>query len=192
MAKQLEILEKKQLFSFWICSKMFGKIVDARQKKKVRKYWQYNLPTLSKTVDEKVLSMGWSSSCHPRLGRLCDWSMCTLSPDVPGNILSCGHGYHTECFVQVDQKCPHCCKYLSDGIKYHCKIFQNTLNMGFDDDDDDGEDLENLENQEDSQEDNADEIISANEDNNKKLMEAIESFRICQQWSLNLIVVNCY
>jgi hypothetical protein len=71
-------------------------------------------------MDEKVLPIGWSSSCHPKLDKLCDWNMCTLSSEMPGNILSCGHGYHLECFNQVNQKCPYCYKYLSDGIKYHC------------------------------------------------------------------------
>ena len=104
--------------------------------------------------------------------------MCTLSSEVPGDVLSCGHGYHVECFIQANQRCPHCYKYLCDGIKYHCKIFQNTLNMTFDDniDEDTGEDLEN---EVDSQESNIDEVVFT-DDINSKLEEALESFRLCQ------------
>ena len=102
--------------------------------------------------------------------------MCTLSSEVLENILLCGHGFHMECFVQANQKCPYCYEYLCDGIRYHCKVFQNTLSKPFDDNaDEDGEDLEN---QEDLQEDNGDEIISVEDNIDKKLEEVLKLFRL--------------
>lgn len=61
---------------------------------------------------------------------------------VIGSILSCGYGYHVDCFAQA-KKC-------WDGIKYHCKIFQNTLNKALDDSVE--EDDDDLGNQKDLQE----------------------------------------
>jgi hypothetical protein len=102
--------------------------------------------------------------------------MCTLSSDLPGIILSCGHGYHKECLAaQANQKCQYCFEYLCDGIRYHCSVFQNMLSKPFDDVvDEDGEDLENQ--QEDPQEFNGDEIISVEDDIDKKLEEALKLF----------------
>ena len=99
-----------------------------------------------------------------------------MSLEVPGVILSCGHGFHMECLAQANQKCPYCYEYLRDGIKYHCTIFQNMLSKVIDDNID--EDGENLENQEDPQEGNDDETITVEEDIDKKLEEALLSFRI--------------
>ncbi len=101
--------------------------------------------------------------------------MCSLSSEVPDNILSCSHGYHIECLVQANQKCPHCYEYLHDDVKYQCKVFQNMLSKAFDDIvDEDGEDLED---HEDLQKNNIDEIISVKDDIDKKLKEALKSFR---------------
>ena len=50
------------------------------------------------------------------------------------------------------------------------------LNMKFDDDND-GEDLEDQVN---LQDDDVDEIVSAEEDINKKFEKALESFKLCQ------------
>jgi hypothetical protein len=142
--------------------------------KKVKKYWEFHLPTLNKVVDQKVLPMGWSSSYHPRLNKLCDWGSCTLPSDAPGGVLPCGHGYHVRCFIQANERCPHCYKFLCDGIKDHCKLFQNTLSKEFGDDVE--EDDEDLENQEGSQEDNDNEMISVEYDIDKKLEEALKLF----------------
>jgi hypothetical protein len=99
-----------------------------------------------------------------------------LSSDIPVNVLSYGHRYHAECFDQVNQRCTYCYEYLCDGIRYHCKVFQNTLSKPFDDNvDEDGEDLEN---QEDLQDDNGDEIISVEDNVDKKLEEALKLFRL--------------
>ena len=124
-------------------------------------------------MDEKILPMGWNSSCPPKLDRLCDWNQCTLSSEVPGSILSCGHGYHVECFNQANKRCPYCYKYLCKGIKDNCKTFQDTLNMEFDDD-------KNDEALNDQVDDNDDETVSADEDINRKLEKAFESFKLCR------------
>ena len=150
--------------------------MNARQKK-VKKYWQYNLPTLGKVVDEKVLPMGWNSSCPPKLDKLCDWNKCTLSSEASGSILSCSHSFHVECFNQANEKCSYCYKYLCNGIKDNCVTFQNMLNKKFDDDKDSSEDLEDQVN---LQDDNNDEIVSADKDIDRKLEEALESFNLCQ------------
>ncbi|RGB27269.1 hypothetical protein C1646_746446 [Rhizophagus diaphanus] len=42
-------------------------------KKKIKKNWQYDLPTIGKIVDEKVLP-GWNSACPPKSDKLCDSS----------------------------------------------------------------------------------------------------------------------
>jgi hypothetical protein len=175
--KQLEFLEKKTAIFLLDLFQCVWKHRGCTTKKKVKKYWQFNLPTLGKMVDQRVLPMGWNSSCHPRLDRLCDWDLCTLSSEVPGGILSCGHGYHIECFIQANERCPHCYKFLYDGIKYNCKVFQNVLSKEFDNDEEDNEDLEN---QEDLQENNVDEMVVIDEGINKKLEEALELFRLCR------------
>ncbi|CAI2181540.1 2114_t:CDS:1 [Funneliformis geosporum] len=100
--------------------------------------------------------------------------MCTLSLEVPGGILSCDYGYHIECFILANRRCQHCYKYLCDDIEYHCKIFQNTLNMAFDDNVDKVN--EELVNKVDLQESNLDEVICT-DDINSKLVEALESFK---------------
>lgn len=171
--KQLKFLEKKTAIFLLDLFQNVWKNLGGVTKKKVRKYWQYNLPTLNTIVDQKVLPMAWNSSHRPRSDRICDWDMCTLSSEVSGKILSCGHGYHMECLIQVNQKCPYCYEYLCDGIRYHCKVFQNMLSKPFDDDVD--EDDEDLENQKDLQEDNGDdEIISLDDDIDKKLEVALK------------------
>ncbi|RGB22846.1 hypothetical protein C1646_748393 [Rhizophagus diaphanus] len=120
--------------------------------------------------------MGWNSSHSPKSDKLCDWSKCTLSSEeASGSVLLCSHGYHTECFNQVNQRCPY--KYLCNGIKDNCKIFQNMLNMKFDDDKDNGDDLEDQASLEDN-DDNV--IVFADEDINRKLEEALNSFKLCQ------------
>ena len=128
-------------------------------------------------MDEKFLPMGWNSSCSPKLDRLCDWNKCTLSSEASGSILSCGHGFHVECFNQANEKCPYCYKYLCNGIKDNCVTFQNMLNKKFDDDKDSSEDLEDQVN---LQDDNNDKIVSADEDIDRKLEEALESFNLCR------------
>jgi len=176
--KQLTFLEKKTAM---FLLDLFQNVWNNRggvTKRKVKKYWQYNLPTLGKIVDQKVLPMAWNSSRQPRSDRICDWNMCTLSSEVPGNILSCGHGYHTECLIQADQKCSYCFEYLRDGIRDNCKVFQNMLSRPFDDNAD--EDSEDLENQEDPQENNNYEIIFIEDDIDKKLEEALRLFKLCQ------------
>jgi hypothetical protein len=173
--KQLEFLEKKTAIFLLDLFQNVWKNRGCTTKKKVKKYWQFNLPTLGKTVDEKVLSTGWSSSCHPRSDRLCDWDKCTLSSKVPGGVLSCGHGYHVKCFNQVNQKCPYCYEYLCDGIKYHCKIFQNTLNMEFDNNVDEDSSEDQADYLEDS---NSDEMVFTDENINRKLEEALKSFKL--------------
>jgi hypothetical protein len=120
--------------------------------------------------------MGWSSSYHPRLDKLCDWDSCTLPSNIPGGVLPCGHGYHIRCFIQANERCPHCYKYLCDGIKYNCEVFQNTLSKEFDDDVE--EDNEDLENHEDSQDNNVDEPILIHEDIDKQLEKALELFKL--------------
>ncbi|RIA96605.1 hypothetical protein C1645_815121 [Glomus cerebriforme] len=104
---------------------------------------QYNLPTLGKIVNKKVLPIGWNSSCPPKLDRLCNWNKCALSSEVPDN----------------------------------CMTFQNILNKKFDDDKESSEDLEDQVN---LQDDNNNEIVSADEDINRKLEEALELFNLCQ------------
>jgi hypothetical protein len=147
-------------------------------KKKIKKYWQYNLPTFG-TVNEKVLPIGWNSSCPPKLDRLCDWNKCTLSSEASGSVLSCDHGYHTECFSKVNQKCLYCYKYLCDGIKDNCKIFLNMLNKKFNDNKDNSEDLKDQVNLQDNQDNDIDEVVSADESINSKLEEALELFKLC-------------
>ncbi|CAB4434708.1 unnamed protein product [Rhizophagus irregularis] len=122
--------------------------------------------------------MGWNSSYPPKLDKLCDWNKCDLSSEAPGSILSCGHGYHIECFEKLHEKCPHCYKYLCDGIRHNCKIFQNTLDMEFDNIEEDSN--EDLEEQTNLQESNVDEAVSMDEDINNKLVEVLKSLKLYQ------------
>ncbi|GET55442.1 hypothetical protein GLOIN_2v264706 [Rhizophagus irregularis DAOM 181602=DAOM 197198] len=94
-------------------------------KKKIKKNWQYNLPTLGKIVDGIQL-------VSPKSDKLCDWSKCTLS---------------------------------SEEASDNCKIFQNMLNMKFDDDKDNGEVLEDQASLEDN-DDNV--VVFADEDINRR------------------------
>ncbi len=105
--------------------------------------------------------------------------MYTLSSEVSGNILLCGHNYHIECLAQANQKCQYCYEYLCNGIKYHCKVFQNMLNRPFNNIiDEDDKDLENQ--QEDPQEDNDNKIISVKNNIYKKLEEMLKLFKLYQ------------
>lgn len=174
--KQLTFLEKKTAVFLLDLFQCIWNNRGNTRKKKVKNYWQFNLPTLDKVVDQKVLPMGWSSSYHPRLDKFCDWNSCTLPSNVPGGVLPCGHGYHISCFIQANERCPHCYKFLCDGIKYHCEVFQNTLSKEFDDDVE--EDNEDLENHEDSQDNNVDETILIDEDIDNQLETALELFKL--------------
>ena len=58
MAKQLEFLEKKTAIFLLDLFQNIWKNRGCTTKKKIRKYWQYNLPTIGKIVDEKVLLLG--------------------------------------------------------------------------------------------------------------------------------------
>ncbi len=89
------------------------------------------------------------------------------------SILLCDHSYYIECFNQANKRCLYCYKYLCKGIKDNCKIFQNTLNIEFDDDKND-KDLNDQVN------DNDDETVFTNEDINRKLKKIFESFKLCQ------------
>ncbi|CAB4428112.1 unnamed protein product [Rhizophagus irregularis] len=176
--KQLDFLEKKTAIFLIEFFQNIWKNRGRVTKQKVKKHWRYNLPTLNKIVDKKILPMGWNSSYPPKLDKLCDWNKCDLSSEAPGSILSCGHGYHIECFEKLHEKCPHCYKYLCDGIRHNCKIFQNTLDMEFDNIEEDSN--EDLEEQTNLQESNVDEAVSMDEDINNKLVEVLKSLKLYQ------------
>ena len=55
--KQLKFLEKKTAIFLLDLFQNVWKNLGGVTKKKVKKYWQYNLPTLDTTVDQKVLLM---------------------------------------------------------------------------------------------------------------------------------------
>jgi len=56
--KQLEFLEKKTAIFLLDLFQDIWKNRGCITKKKVKKYWQYNLSTLGKIIDEKALSIG--------------------------------------------------------------------------------------------------------------------------------------
>jgi len=57
MEKQLKFLEKKTAIFLLDLFQNVWKNHGGVTKKKVKKYWQYNLPTLNKIVDQKILSI---------------------------------------------------------------------------------------------------------------------------------------
>ncbi|CAI2193567.1 15145_t:CDS:2, partial [Funneliformis geosporum] len=108
-----------------------------------------NIPEIHAYLEKNIFVMPMD---YPRQKNVCR----AIVHQVLGGILSCGHGYHIECFNQANQRCSYCYKYLSDGIKDHCKIFQNTLNMAFDNNVNENN-SEDLEDQADLQDSNVDE-----------------------------------
>jgi hypothetical protein len=56
--KQLEFLEKKTAIFLLDLFQNVWKNHRSTTRKKIKKYWWYDLPTLGKTVDQKVLPMG--------------------------------------------------------------------------------------------------------------------------------------
>lgn len=116
-----------------------------RIKKKVAQN-AYRLPTFGKT-DLRSMPMGYSTPFPPSSNG-CDNCGKILNLSNEGIVLTCGHGYHSECYNEMERKCKHCLEYYKEGIQKNVREFLKRLNMGTDKltDDDLNEDEERDEN----------------------------------------------
>ena len=91
----------------------------------------YNLITLNKTVDLKLLPTGYHTSFPPSPNS-CDHCKNALEDSNNVYILICGHGYHTECYDILENRCKYCEDYYKKEIFENVDSFLKRLNKGED------------------------------------------------------------
>jgi hypothetical protein len=71
-------------------------------------------------------------TAHPPVPDACDHchKKLSLCNDGEGMVLICGHGYHRDCYVQMEMKCRHCMEYFKRGITDNVESFVKCLNAG--------------------------------------------------------------
>ena len=82
-------------------------------------------------LDTTKLPLGYSTGYPPVLGQ-CDHCHGLLNKQEQCQILICGHGYHTNCYISLDFRCRHCLEYLKTGIQQNVDSFLNRLNGSMD------------------------------------------------------------
>jgi len=76
----------------------------------------YKLPSLDYKITDRHLPRGFVTSKKPNTGILCDYIYCDDN-SYNGNILACGHGYHSLCLQKSQFKCFICLDYLRNEVK---------------------------------------------------------------------------
>ncbi|CAG8739906.1 4692_t:CDS:2, partial [Gigaspora rosea] len=77
-------------------------------------------------VDIKCLPTGFSTN-FPPLADNCDHCHNILNK---GEVLTCSHGYHYECYTPLHYGCRHCEEYYKRGIYDNVKKFVKRLEKG--------------------------------------------------------------
>src|SRR6185295_8170137 len=101
---------------------------------KKRKLTQYKGPTLNGTVEIKLLPSGYHTAHPPKLDH-CDHCDKRFDPNIPeddGTVLICGHGYHYDCFENLERSCQHCVEFYKKGISDNVKAFIKRLEANSD------------------------------------------------------------
>jgi len=129
-------------------------------KKKRRITLQYDSITME-TLDMAKLPLGYSTGYPPVLEKCDHCHEPLLYEQEQCQILICGHGYHTNCYVSLDFRCRHCLEYLKKGIQQNVESFLNRLNSGTDELIED--DTEDIADNEDEGEENEEESLNNNE-----------------------------
>jgi len=116
----------------------------------------YKLATLDKIVDTRLLPAGYSTLYPPSIN-LCDHCKDLLGVSPNSNeVLICGHGYHVNCYNELEKRCKYCEEYYIKGINDNVTKFIKRLEKGpeilTDDDFDEVEEEE----EEDDDDDDAD------------------------------------
>jgi hypothetical protein len=115
----------------------------------------YKLATLDKIVDTKLLPAGYNTSYPPSIN-LCDHCKVSLSTSTNNDevVLICGHGYHMNCYNELEKRCKYCEEYYIKGIDSNVKQFNKRLEEGpdilTDDDFDEVEEEEEVDDDDDA------------------------------------------
>ena len=82
-------------------------------------------------VDITSMPTGYSTQFPPS-SNSCDNCSKILDLVNEGIVLRCGHGYHSECYNEMERRCKHCLEYYKNGIQKNVNEFLKRLNMGTD------------------------------------------------------------
>lgn len=91
----------------------------------------YKLATLEKIVDTRLLPAGYSTLYPPSIN-LCDHckDLLETSPNNNEVVLICGHGYHVNCYNELEKRCKYCEEYYIKGISDNVTKFIKRLEKG--------------------------------------------------------------
>ncbi|KAF0496968.1 hypothetical protein F8M41_020848 [Gigaspora margarita] len=147
--------------------------------KKDKKEKNLNLKFITmEDIDERVLPTGYHTS-YPPIFNSCDNCHKLFEQDSDGTILICGHGYHWNCYNQLEFKCKHCIKYFNEGIWSNVKSFVKRLEA----EDKDKLTKEDLEDEDENDDENDD-------DDTNNLTENSENIKISEKEKIELDLQN--
>ncbi|KAF0557550.1 hypothetical protein F8M41_013315 [Gigaspora margarita] len=95
------------------------------------KHYPYSpseLDFLTNKTYEKVLLAGYHTT-YPPIFNSCDHCYKLFEQDSDGTILIYGHGYHWNCYNQIEFKCKHCINYFKEGIWNNITAFVKRLEV---------------------------------------------------------------
>ncbi|RIB07153.1 hypothetical protein C2G38_2275353 [Gigaspora rosea] len=132
--KQLHILSRKCAVLFL---ETFAKIYKARHlypltiNSSDNGINSYKLPSLGYEITDRHLPRGFVTSRRPFTNGLCDYLYCDCTNYTncsnDGNVLACGHGYHSRCLQRCNFKCLICLGYLRDAIKSNVEAIKVSI-----------------------------------------------------------------
>jgi hypothetical protein len=99
---------------------------------KMKRYPDYKLAALDTIVNVKCLPAGYNTK-HPPSVNTCDHCGHILvdgHPQYNGNVLICGHAYHSNCLQLIQFRCNHCEQYYLEGIRFNVSSFLKRLERG--------------------------------------------------------------
>jgi hypothetical protein len=91
---------------------------------------KYNLSVLGK-LDPRSLPTGYSTEIPPSPSG-CDHCCKALNTGDSGTVLICGHGYHENCYNEMERKCRICLEHFKREIWNNVNQFLKRLNGGWD------------------------------------------------------------
>jgi hypothetical protein len=101
-----------------------------RHKKKSKIPKEYQLTSLGIKVNVMCLPAGYSTGSIPKIG-VCDYCQKPLNA-FEGKVLTCGHGYHWNCYEAQKHGCNHCEQFYKKGILENVNSFLKRLDKGID------------------------------------------------------------
>jgi len=121
---------------------------------KEKQYSDYKLAALDTIVNVKCLPAGYNTK-HPPSPNACDqcgYILIDGHPQYNGDVLICGHAYHSNCLQQLQYRCNYCEQYFADGIRFNVSSFLRHLERDSialtneDQEPDEGEESEDMDN----------------------------------------------